>query len=60
MAERFGTREIHKDSIVGPGQVSVAGRSVIRDGHLQTGDLAAIRSEAEIQAKRLWQRMESF
>ncbi|MEE8142145.1 MAG: amidohydrolase, partial [Planctomycetota bacterium] len=38
-------------------QVMVAGRRVVEDGQLLTGDLDSIRSEAEKQAPSLWARM---
>jgi cytosine/adenosine deaminase-related metal-dependent hydrolase len=38
-------------------QVVVAGRTVVEDGRLLTGDLVAIRAEAEREAQRLWRRM---
>ncbi len=40
--------------------VTIAGRPVVRDGTLQTGDIGRIRSEAETEAARLWQRMKGF
>ncbi len=35
----------------------VDGRAVVEDGRLLTGDLDAIRAEAEAEAPRLWRRM---
>jgi cytosine/adenosine deaminase-related metal-dependent hydrolase len=40
-----------------PRHVIVGGRLVVEDGVLKTGDLARIRSDAEREAERLWQRM---
>ncbi|MEW6741787.1 MAG: amidohydrolase family protein [Planctomycetota bacterium] len=40
--------------------LSVAGRCVVKDGVLQTGDINAIRAEASEQAQRLWARMEAL
>ncbi|MCB9525815.1 MAG: amidohydrolase family protein [Myxococcales bacterium] len=37
--------------------VWVAGAQVVRDGALLTGDLGALRADAEAQAIRLWDRM---
>jgi cytosine/adenosine deaminase-related metal-dependent hydrolase len=37
--------------------VVVAGRPVVEDGGLLTGDLEKIRADARAQASRLWQRM---
>jgi hypothetical protein len=39
--------------------VVVAGRVVVKDGVLVTGDLAEIRATAKEQAARLWKKMES-
>lgn len=35
----------------------IAGRPVVKDGVLQTADIAAIRAEAEVAAPKLWERM---
>jgi cytosine/adenosine deaminase-related metal-dependent hydrolase len=40
-----------------PRHVLCAGRLVVKDGRLLTGDEAAIRADAETQAARLWKRM---
>ena len=40
--------------------VAVAGRLVVEDGQLVTADLAEIRADAQEQAPRLWQRMQSL
>lgn len=40
--------------------VLVAGRPVVREGALQTGDLQAIRSDAEAEAPKLWARMSAL
>ena len=45
---------------VEPGTIVVDGRDVVRDGALVTGDIEAIRAEAAVQARRLWQRMEAL
>ncbi len=37
--------------------VVVAGRLVVRDGQLVTGDIASIRADAAREAPRLWERM---
>jgi cytosine/adenosine deaminase-related metal-dependent hydrolase len=44
----FGTRASH---------VWVAGRQVVRDGVLLTGDIGEIRARAREEAPRLWERM---
>jgi cytosine/adenosine deaminase-related metal-dependent hydrolase len=38
----------------------IAGRVTVQDGILQTGDLVAIRAEAEAAAPLLWNRMEAL
>lgn len=43
-----------------PVRVTVAGRTVVEDGRLVHGDLAAIRAEAREAAARLWPRMEAL
>jgi cytosine/adenosine deaminase-related metal-dependent hydrolase len=40
-----------------PRHLVVGGRLVVRDGNLLSGDLKAIRAEAQLQAPRLWERM---
>jgi cytosine/adenosine deaminase-related metal-dependent hydrolase len=67
-AEHFGEREIARDKVwiersAGPGRVlavEVAGRRVVEDGKLLTGNLIGIRAEAERQATRVWQRLEAL
>ena len=43
-----------------PREVVVAGRKVVADGLLLTGDLEEIRARAREEAPRLWRRMESI
>jgi len=45
------------DASVATGSASVAGREVVRDGVLLSGDIAEIRAQARAQAERLWARM---
>lgn len=47
----FGTRARH---------VWVAGRQVVRDGRLLTGDIDEIRARAREEAPRLWARMQAL
>jgi cytosine/adenosine deaminase-related metal-dependent hydrolase len=70
LAERFAPESPAADRIVllpaSPGHrpgvttVTVAGREVVEDGRLQTGDLDAIRAEARAEAPALWHRMEAI
>ncbi|HVP40206.1 MAG TPA: amidohydrolase family protein [Candidatus Saccharimonadales bacterium] len=41
-------------------RVTVAGRTVVKDGRLLTADLEEIRAHAREQAERLWKRMEAL
>jgi cytosine/adenosine deaminase-related metal-dependent hydrolase len=41
-------------------RVAIAGRTVVDDERLTTGDIEGIRVEARIQASRLWSRMASL
>jgi cytosine/adenosine deaminase-related metal-dependent hydrolase len=63
VSELFG--EVDDACEVDPdGQVvmhlAIGGRTVVRDGVLQTGDLEEIRREAAEAAPRLWRRMEQI
>jgi len=40
--------------------VMVAGRVVVEDGLLVTGDLDTIREDGDREARKLWQRMEDM
>jgi selenium-dependent xanthine dehydrogenase len=40
--------------------VTIAGRSVVRNGELLTGDIEEIRADAAREAARLWKRMEGL
>lgn len=40
--------------------VMVGGDVVVRDGTLVNGEMEQIRADAQVQAKRLWQRMEKY
>ena len=53
----FRARRRLDPAIARPRHVVSAGRLVVRDGRLLTGDEAAIRAEASEQAARLWSRM---
>jgi cytosine/adenosine deaminase-related metal-dependent hydrolase len=58
IAERFGaTSDACERSAAGVELLRIDGRVVVRDGRLQTGDIAAIRAEATAAAHHLWQRM---
>jgi cytosine/adenosine deaminase-related metal-dependent hydrolase len=70
-AEHFGDVELASDVVelasedIGRPRppvvrVVVAGRTVVRDGQLLTGDLAEIRAHAREEAARLWTRMEAL
>ncbi len=69
LAERFESGALDTDLVqldhAAPGarprvhNVTVAGRVVVEDGVLVTGDLEAIRAEAREAAPALWQRMEA-
>ena len=41
-------------------RLSVAGRELVSEGRLQTGDFDAIEAEAREVATTLWQRMEKL
>jgi cytosine/adenosine deaminase-related metal-dependent hydrolase len=56
LAERFGPAADATAEAV-TGKVIMAGRSVVRDGILQTGDMDEIRARAREQADLLWKRM---
>jgi len=43
-----------------PRSVIIAGREVVRDGELVSGNFQSIREEAERAAARLWKRMQSI
>jgi cytosine/adenosine deaminase-related metal-dependent hydrolase len=70
LAERFAPGALDLDLVhldtPGPGErprvhnVTVAGRVVVEDGVLVTGDLEAIRAEARAAAPALWKRMEAI
>jgi cytosine/adenosine deaminase-related metal-dependent hydrolase len=70
LAERFGPGELDADLVQldapQPGErprvhnVTVAGRVVVEDGALVSGDIEAIRAEASAVAPALWQRMEAI
>jgi cytosine/adenosine deaminase-related metal-dependent hydrolase len=70
LAERFAPGALDEDTVeltdAAPGErprvrnVTVAGRTVVEDGVLVTGDLEAIRAEARAAAPALWKRMESI
>jgi cytosine/adenosine deaminase-related metal-dependent hydrolase len=60
VAELFGGAPADACELADDGSVarlSIAGRTVVRDGTLQTGDLEEIRRQAREAAPRLWQRM---
>ena len=44
----------------GVARLSLAGRELVRDGRLQTGDFDAIQAEAREAAAKLWQRMQKL
>ena len=50
---------VHTPRLARAARVVVAGREVVRDGRLLTGDLAEIELEAKFEAARLWTRMEA-
>lgn len=56
VAERFAPAADVEAEVV-TGNASVAGREVVRDGFLVSGDLDEIRARAREQATRLWARM---
>jgi len=70
LAERFPAGALEADTVelgtATPGtrppvvDVTVAGRTVVENGVLLTGDLEAIRAEAREAAPGLWRRMESY
>ena len=41
-------------------RVTIAGRTVVENGELVSGDIEAIRAEAARQAPRLWSRMRAL
>jgi cytosine/adenosine deaminase-related metal-dependent hydrolase len=61
VADRFGPNSLADDRVVREGgrvhDVTVAGRTVVREGRLLTGDREAIAARARAEAPRLWQRM---
>ncbi len=52
--ELTGTCEMTPDGVK---HLSLAGRELVRDGELQSGDIAAIRAHAREAAAGLWKRM---
>ncbi|MEC7583981.1 MAG: amidohydrolase family protein [Planctomycetota bacterium] len=56
LAERFGTEGAPK-SDSSAGKLVIAGRTLVEDGRLVSGDMDAIAAQAETQAAGLWQRM---
>ena len=64
VTERFGPRALDEDrAIYEQGALRslvVAGREIVSEGVLLTGDLHAIRAEAKEQAQRLFAKMETL
>jgi len=65
IAERFGSSmdpgaDTCERLAGGVRLLRIAGRVIVRDGTLQTGDMAAIRADAEAAAPLLWKRMEAL
>ena len=70
LAERFAPGALEADTVelgdASPGErprvcnVTVAGRGVVEDGELLTGDVEAIRAEAREAAPALWERMKGI
>jgi cytosine/adenosine deaminase-related metal-dependent hydrolase len=63
LTERFGMAAGHGGDVCerdadGIRRLRIAGREVVADGRLRTGDVEAIRAEAEAAAPELWTRME--
>ena len=58
IAERCGAgADVCERGAGGVRLLSIAGRVVVRDGELQTGDMAGIRAAADAAAPHLWTRM---
>lgn len=60
LAERFVQGGRLPEARVRVGTIHVDGCEVVRDGQLLTGDIDAIRAEAEVEAGRLWRRMAKY
>jgi cytosine/adenosine deaminase-related metal-dependent hydrolase len=61
IAAHFGaTDDVCESADEGVRRLRIGGRTVVQDGALLTGDLAAIRAEAAAAAPLLWERMSAL